>query len=55
MNTQEGLVDSFFQVFNTEMPLRNFTLRLYSRLLLKIKPHLNGIEESQGGMDLTRY
>ena len=37
------------------MPLRNFTLRLYTRLLFKLKPNLANIDQASGGNDLTRY
>jgi len=53
--TSQGVVNSIIEVFKTEMPLRNFTLRLYARLLFKIKPSLDNIDEQIGVSNLTKH
>jgi len=47
MATSKGIVGSFLEVFNTDMPLRNFTMRLYARLLFQFKPELDEIQIAQ--------
>jgi hypothetical protein len=54
--TGQGVINSIIEVFNAEMPLRNFTLRLYARLLFKIKPSLDCTITDQGaGSALTKH
>lgn len=45
MTTALGVMNSCFEVFNTDMPLRNFTMRLFARLIFKMKPMLSYISE----------
>lgn len=40
MATADGVLNSCIEVFNTDMPLRNFTLRLFTRMLLRLRPEL---------------
>jgi len=52
--TKEGLLNSFFDVYNSEMPFRNFTLRLYTRLLFRFDPTIDIHDDHAGGSNLTR-
>lgn len=45
MATPDGIANTFLEVLNTVMPLRNFTNRLFARLLFRLRPDLENITE----------
>ena len=46
MSTPDGILSSFLEVLNTDMPLRNFTNRLFARLLFWRRPDLDATTHS---------